>query len=393
MHLKKSKVKTYLKKILKETLFKLLEWIAPSCQKTLVGPIRRILIFEGGGIGDLLMLFPSVRALRMQFPEATVSFLISPCAQDVLRLYGPDDKFHEIIDYEPKGKHTSIFRKLQLIFEIRRRNFDLIYAPSRGEGMREVTLMAFLMGSPYTVGFKKGKIVTLHTTSIEFEEKSSILKQNLALLEKAGVKIKFPHIEITIPGEAAASAKNLIEEANKPTPHYVSIHPCADWNARYKCWPLKKYTELIERLIDSYGVSVILIGSEREASAGEEIIRFVKRSGIINTMGRTSIAEMASIIASTDLFIGNDSGPLHIALALNIPSIGLFGPTSPKQLIPPHGKCIVIRQEIPCAPCYTHQHSFGPSCHEPECMESISVSEVAAAAEKFLSEGVLTACE
>lgn len=374
------------KRTLKEIIFWLFESTPVSGGKTVKDPIRSILIFEGGGIGDLLRLFPAVRALRAHFPEASVSFLISPHALDVLRLYGPDLKSLDIIHYGSKGEHASIFRKIRMICNIRARNFDLIYSPSRGEGMRELALMVFLMGGRYTFGFRRGKIGGRNTKSIEFEENRPILLQNLALLESAGIDVKDRDIKVYIPPEAFSAAKRFTGRTLDPSLPAVSIHPCADWKARHRCWPLKNYIKLINILQERYGVSVVLIGSEREAAIGEEIISMVRGNGIINTMGKTSIAEMASIISITDLFIGNDSGPIHLALALNIPSIGLFGPTSPEQVLSAADKCIAIKGKATCSPCYMHQHFFHPFCSVPECMENITVEEVAAAAEKVFSQ-------
>lgn len=377
------------KKIIKETLFKTLEWIVGAVNNTGEKKIHRkaikkILIFEGGGIGDLLMLFPAINALKNNFQNATLSFLAAPHGKEVIEMNPYQWQISEIILYDMKRKHRSFFMKLLLIYSIRRKGFDLIYAPSRGDGLREVPLMVFLMGAPYRLGFTSGKTGLLNTNRIELSPHLPISEQNIALLEKSGVNVEEKTVKIKVHEQDILSAAEFL--GSYPKPFFV-VHPSASWNPSYKCWPLNNYIKLISTLLERCRGTVILVGSKDEKEVGEDIQVKFNNDRLINKIGMTSIAQMAAIIHNAFLFIGNDSGPLQIAFALKVPSIAIFGPTSPTQILSHNCECSVIKKNLLCSPCYLHQHDFVPLCkgssREGECME-IPVSTVFSVVEAIL---------
>jgi heptosyltransferase-2 len=380
------------KKNLKEVVFKLLDWLELSSEKNLEKTaIKKVLIFEGGGIGDLVMMFPAIHAIQKQFPRATLSFLVSPSAKDILSLHQKSRMFSEIMNYDLKRGHKGFFKKLKLIMLIRKKGYDLIYAPSRGQGMREAVLMVYLMGSPNRLGFKKGKIGLLHTLNIEFEEHTPILQQNLSLLRKAGVKVETSAITMNIAKKDVASAKSLVTADGMLYPRQlITVHVGSDWMEQYKCWPLKNYIELIRILADDNHTAIILVGNEKEAVTGKKILEKVKRKNVINAMGKTTISQTAAIIYLSDLFIGNESGPLHIASALKIPSVAIFGATSPDQILSSGQRCIAIRKDIPCSPCYTHDFALADCKNHFRCLTGISVSDVLKIVRKVCAKNAKT---
>ena len=103
-------------------------------------------------------------------------------------------------------------------------------------------------------------------------------------------------------------------------------------------------------------------------------------------IGKTTVGQMAALIKLSHLFIGNDSGPLHMALSLDIPSIALFGPTSPEQVIAHTENFIAISKEINCSPCYLHQPGFKPQCDNRRCLEDIQAEEVIKSIETMLDK-------
>lgn len=157
-------------------------------------------------------------------------------------------------------------------------------------------------------------------------------------------------------------------------------------NAGYRCWPLEKYISLIQRLIKEQQLKVIIIGNKGDIETGKKILKEVESPDIISVMGRTTLAQTAAIIKLSNLFLGNDSGPLHIALALKVPSIAVFGSTSPEQVIGPQERCVVIRKNLACSPCYVHQYDYTPACKDFQCLNKISVDEVFNAVKKVLSD-------
>ncbi len=380
-----------LKASIKNIFFSLLEKFAPclgSNNKSIAhSQIRKILVAEGGGIGDLIRVFPAIECLKDNFPAASISVLASPEAKEILSLFSKKDLVSEVIDYDLKDRHKGFFRKFPLILSLREKHFDLIYAPDRGEGMREEVLMNFLTGIPHRFGFQKGRAGFLNTIKIELKENVPIVKQNLDILRNAGLQVTKEEIDLSVPEKDILEAKFLVKQLTREIPSpVITIHPGASWNAGYRCWPREKYISLIQRLIKEQQRKVIIIGNRGDSETGKRILREVESPHIISVMGMATLAQTAAIIKCSSLFLGNDSGPLHIALALKIPSVAIFGSTSPEQVIGHQERCVVIRKNLACSPCYVHQYDYRPDCKDFRCLNEITVDEVFNAVKKVLSD-------
>ncbi|HZX48047.1 MAG TPA: glycosyltransferase family 9 protein [Nitrospirota bacterium] len=342
--------------------------------------IKKFLVAESGGIGDLIMVLPAIEALNKNFPGASVSLLASPVARGILPLFPKQGLISEVIEYDFKGRHNSLAGKLSLIMSLRRKHYDLIYSPDRGEGMREEVIMNFLTGAPRRIGFSRGKTGLLNTVHLELKDDIPILKQNLALLKAAGLKVTKENVDLHVSEECLKDARQLIETYGSDVSSLlIAVHPGGFWNGNYKCWPAENYSKLIMKLREELGASTVIIGSMDEAGIAEKILSRSVCSFVINLVGRTTLAQMAGIIKLSNLFIGNDSGPLHMASVLGVPFIGIFGPTSAAQLLPDMRRGIVVSSTLSCSPCYLHQPLFKPLCHSDEnspCMKSVSVDEV-----------------
>ena len=380
-----------LKEIIKKFVLYILEGLSIFFDNNkLIDPvkIKKILAYGGGsGIGDLLLALPAIESLHANFPKATISLLASPESKKVLSISPFRATISEIIDYDSKKKHKSFFSKLILLSTLRKKLYDLVYFPSRGDGMREEVLMNLLIGAPHRLGFKKGKVGLFNTVKIEFREDIPILKQNLAILEAANLDIYSEKIKLDVPKKDINAAKKLLSEHNFNNSFpLISIHPGASWHTKYKCWPIEKYTLLIRYLLKEFSAEIIIIGSKSEIDIGKRIFEKIQNPSLINMIGKTPITQMAAFIKLSHLFIGNDSGPLHVALSLGVPSIAIFGPTSPKQVISSTEKCIIISKEISCSPCYLHQPGFKPYCDDIKCLTEITVEEVIKYVRKMLSK-------
>src|SRR3972149_2814225 len=369
-----------IKRFIKDLLFFVIEILVPFLDKSRPidnARVKKILVVEGGGIGDLLRILPAIECLSDNFPEANISLLASPGAQGVLPLFTRREVILEVIDYDLTGKHMGFIKKLSLIRLLKKKQFDLIYSPSRGEGMRELILMNFLLGVPPRIGFKQGRVGRMNTVGIEFADNISILKQNLALLASGNLKITKEDIDIRLSEETINKEERLIggppDADNSLT---ISIHTGALWNAEYRRWPIVKYISLIKILVEELQAKVVLIGSESEIETGKEILRNVPLHSVVNIIGRTTIAEMAAVINLSQLFIGNDSGPLHLALALKVQSVAIFGFTSPHQVLSTRERCIVINKQLPPSSLYMHQYKYTPNLKDVNYLNQITVGDI-----------------
>jgi ADP-heptose:LPS heptosyltransferase len=149
-------------------------------------------------------------------------------------------------------------------------------------------------------------------------------------------------------------------------------------------WPLEHYAKLITELIAQYKATVIIIGDKTESAIAAEIVAKVQHPNLLNAVGQTTIIQMVVLINNSDLFIGNDSGPLHIAIALKVPTIGIFGFTAPEQLIPLQQDHVVVKTAS-SKPLYIHQPFLQFGYQESNALRHVSVSEVMEAVYKLLT--------
>ena len=139
-----------------------------------------------------------------------------------------------------------------------------------------------------------------------------------------------------------------------------------------KRWASERFVELIKRLLQDYAVKVFLVGGKDEYELAESILDGVGDDCVINLAGKMTLAELAYLLKQADLFIGNDSGPMHIASACGTNVVGLYGPTNPERFGPYGRNCIALRMEDNCPPCAQDKCKF----RDYRCIDRISVDDV-----------------
>jgi len=337
--------------------------------------IKKILVIAIGGIGDILRLFPVFIALRNHCPTTEITVVtIFDEDHDVWDLLPGTAVIEKILHFDVNGIHKTIFNKIRLIQNLRRENFDLIIDTSRGDGMAPNSIMSFLIGGKNRVGFQKQGIGFLHHIKVPFTDDQYIGAQNLNLLSAIGIRGIHPRIRLQLP-KPNAQTMVLLEKIQKPI---ITIHPGAQWNGWQRCWPTQRYADLIKRIIDELDAAVILLGDFGDKELNEKIRIGLDLPNIVDIAGKTSLSDAAHIISNSHLFIGNDSSLLHLAAALETPSIGIFGPTSPQQVIPESAYIRAVYHDLSCRPCYDHQPLYKNKCSDKECLTKLSVEQVMA---------------
>lgn len=343
--------------------------------------IRNILIFQTGGIGDVLRIFPMVELLSYEFPYAKITTLTEH--KDLFKLMNHSNSGcrHLFFDF-----HKGYLHKLSQIWSIRKLSFDLIIIPARGDGIIECSIIAFLIGARYRVGFSKDGAGFLHTNKTEFREDISILEQNTGLLKHLEIKADISNVYLKISDEDSAFAENLLQKYISSGELVIAIHPWVKSHPESRSWPLTNYLNLSYHIINHYNAKIVLLGSHSEQELFRQFTAQLNYPGLINLTGATTFSQTAALIKKSSLFIGNDSSLLHIANALMVPSIGVFGSTSHQQVLSPVHNCIPATKNIPCQPCYLHQPLFQYGCdNNYECLKSVSVKDVMEIVNKILS--------
>ncbi len=358
----------------------------------------KILIIHIGKIGDFLRIFPLIHLLRNRWPSGHL-FILSEYPHEFFSLLGePPPILEELIIDTTKGiveksitssslcqrikliidTVKSIIKKLQIIKKLRSKRFDLTICASRGGSMLADTCLSYLTNTPFRIGFDKDGAGFLNTTKVIFRYDTPIVIQNLALLDAIGIDTHDTYFTLHIPDTEMAFCERFFKEHNIHQDDLkVVIHPCVSWHGKYRCWPLDRFIKVSIKLTHQYGAKVIFVGSHEELKMIGSITDELMQKNFINAMGQTTILQLAALIKSATLFIGNDSGPLHIALGVKTPTISIFGPTNPEQVIVATDQNIPLYKKLPCSPCYYHQPLFEKfDCVHLNCLKSITVDEV-----------------
>jgi ADP-heptose:LPS heptosyltransferase len=346
--------------------------------------VSKILLFQLGGIGDVLLTFPVIERVREAFPDSRLSVL-TEFGKELFDLYPDSEAISTQYRYEPKGKHRSLTQKYRFFRSVGREGCDLILNTNRGNILVEASIMAYVMGAPHRLGFYRDGAGFLNTIRAEFQYDRYILEQNLDLLLNIGVPKKSGE---EIPLRVPEQAKNTVQmwfqsHAVTHNDRVVVVHPGAKFDAAYKIWPLENFTELICEMISRYRAKVILIGDRTERTAASVISAGVQSANLVDRVGRTTIVEMAALIDAADLFIGNDSGPLHVAVALKKPCVGIFLATSPEQLLPADSDRIFVKRATNRA-LYAHQPLFRYKPSDRETLPRLPTSEVLETVDRIL---------
>jgi lipopolysaccharide heptosyltransferase II len=210
------------------------------------------------------------------------------------------------------------------------------------------------------------------------------IDRDLEALKPLSIQAGSKDLQLWLTPEEANSADQLLDQLGvQRSQSIVILQP----GARYwfKAWPSERFAELADRLTSQYGCQVLIGGSRQESDLAEQIRQMAKSRPIIMA-GRTTIKQFAAIAKKSALFVGNDSGAMHIASAVGTPVVALFGPSSPVEWGPRGGATEVIYKGLDCRTC------FHPICHrgEQNCMKLIAVDEVMSASGRLMGR-VLTA--
>lgn len=342
--------------------------------------VKRILIIQTAFLGDVVLTIPLIMATKKAFPDAYLSVMVIPKVKEILD-NNPD--IDEIIVYDKKGKEHSWRSFLDLVAKVKAHHFNVAILPHRS---LKSALLCFLARIPKRIGFTAAAGRILYTDKVPYRQSPKIheIDRNLDLLKPLGVKDRKAAIFIDPGKEAINHTLELYNEYEiKATDLVIGINPGSVWPT--KRYATEKYAALADRLIQELKASIIIIGSPADIAIADKMARQM-RGTALNLAGRTSLPQMAAIVKRFNLLVTNDSGAMHIAVAMGVPVVAVFGATTQDLGFYPYStKDIVVEKDLPCRPCGKHG---GKSCPKKNfaCMKLISVSDVYDAVKRRLEE-------
>jgi heptosyltransferase III len=332
--------------------------------------LKRILLIKLRYIGDVVLATPLLPLLARRFPSATLTFLVNSGTEEVLH---GNPFLHRVMVLPRKGwKDQMAFYRF-----LRQERFDGVLDLSDGD---RSALLSVVSGAPLRIGYNRdgrwrGKLYT-HVLPSAYGS-MHMIDYHAQVVSFLGISEPVGQPEIYLRPEDEEAAGRLVRKVNPDGRPLVLLHPSARYV--FKAWPVERFAALADRL-QELGMVVAIIGHQREWDLGRRLSD-LSRSKPTNIMGMTQVLQLAGMMKSSALFIGNDGGPMHMAAAVGCPVLGLFGPSEPRVWGPRGRHVSVIYKGLDCREC------FYPGCQrgEESCMKRITVEEVFENAKALLS--------
>jgi len=340
----------------------------------------KILVRATNWVGDAVMSIPALEAIRGRWPQAEIAILARPW---VLELYRDQGFADRLIAFDHRGRHRGVFGRERLAFELRHERFD---GAVLLQNAFEAAWIAWRAAIRERIGYARDGRGSLLTRAVPVPQPGEAPPHEtyyyLELLRRAGWLERVAPVEhITLRTTAAAREHAeiiLCRAGARAGALRIAIAPGAAYGSA-KCWPPERFAALAARLIADFDADVILFGTAAERSVAERIAAGMRRRPIW-LVGETSIGELPALLAACHLFVGNDSGAMHVAAAAGLPVVGIFGPTDPDGTSPVTPRFTLVRHGVSCSPCFLRRC---PVDHR--CMTRIEVDAVYHAARAWIT--------
>jgi heptosyltransferase I len=323
-------------------------------------PPQRILIIKPSAIGDVVHALPVLNLLRRRWPDAHVSWLITPGCRGLLEGH---PQINELIPFDRNlfgrsWKSLSAAREMLRYFHsLRDHKFDLVIDL---QGLLRSGLLTWATRSPIRVGSTNarefGGYFCTHLAPVHTWWQHAI-ERYLTVAEFLGLgRDPFEFVFATDDAD-----RQFVNELLPKEPFAVLL-PATNWET--KQWPVENFAALVNPLRERFGLESVLAGGPDAAALSSSL------PGAINLAGKTTLRQLIALLERADLVIANDTGPMHIAAALGRPLVTMFGPTSPIQTGPYKRMESVVRMDISCSPCFSRE------CSHRSCLRWLGIEPV-----------------
>jgi lipopolysaccharide heptosyltransferase I len=335
--------------------------------------VEEILIVRTSALGDILHGIPVAGALKERFPQCRITWVV-------------DERYRDLLDGHPWVDRIVMIRLKEgmrsLLHDRGRRNWTGVARMLRRlrfdvaidlQGLMRSGFITYLSGAPVRIGFPKGHVretlnrlfTNLRPQSIP--SRSHVIDRNLALLHPLGIHTREKRFSLRVPPSVEDGVQQYLLEMDAGRDALrVAVNPAAGWIT--KQWSPHRYAEIADRISKAWDATVFLLWGPGERGLAEQVKRHMQTPG--HPVPEMGLAALTAFLRGCDVFIGGDSGPLHLAAALGVPVLGLYGPSDPVRNGPFRDTDRVVTVGEPCGPCYKR------NCARPSCMDSIPVEQV-----------------
>lgn len=345
--------------------------------------IRKILIRGTNWVGDAVISVPAMREIRRLFPQARITLLVRPWVKDV---YSAVDFVDEVLEFDKKGIHRGLKGFQRMASEIRLRGFDLAILL---QNAIEAALLSWRAWIPRRIGYARDGRSVFLTDACKIDPEVHRVHQvyyYLGILSAAGLlpprlwqnRDYRPSIRIEVRDVDRDGARQMLRENGVESGEtLIAINPGAfyGWAKR---WLSDRYAKVADSLADRCKARIAILGSTGERQIAKEIAQQMKHPALI-LAGQTTLGQLMGLIKECRLLITNDSGPMHLAAALDVPQVAIFGSTSEIATGPLSPYSQVVKHPVECSPCFLRECPI-----DFRCMTRVTVEQVLGAAEGSL---------
>ncbi len=350
------------------------------------GQLQKILILRLSAVGDVIRTLPAAKALKEHSPSSSITWIVEEPSQAFLE---SQPEIDEVILF-PRKRWTKGIKSLRgmwgtigemwgFIAGLRRRRFDVVLD---FHGILKSGLLSFLSGSPKRIGYdrrstKEGNFLFSNVKVKLAKERISRFQRNLALLKGVGLEVRELQYSLHIPQKDREYVESFFNTSSASIQRpLIAIHPGTSPEAFFKRWMPGHYAQLADRLIRELNATILFTWGAGELEWIEGIRKQMKEPSLLGPKTE-SLTQLGEVYRHCDLYIGGDTGPMHIASLMGIPAVVIYGPTDPIEN-EPFGNHLKVRKETGCNPCHKY------SCKELICIKAISADEVFKATKEIL---------
>jgi len=366
--------------------------------------VRNVLIVRLDEVGDVILTTPLLRELRRNLPAARITLVVAPHVADLMQLC---PYANEVIAYECRTeplKWQRLWQHLSALKFARQnlwgRRYDLALLPRWDVDQDHAAFVAYFSGAAWRVGYSetvsepkqrlnRGQDWLL-THPLRDRTHRHEVEYGLEMIRALGGTIQETHLELWVGAEDEAFAECAFRQAGVGTEDTVVALCPAGGTSPLKQWPVSRFIELGGWLQVTHNARLVLAGGPGEEALGEEIERGLD-APVINLIGRTTLRQLAAVLRGCRLYVGNDTGPMHVAAAMGVPAAGLFGSSCHHRFHPWGEGHRVVANTLPCSPCADEPHR--DRCVQcifdhPRCMHELSPERVKEAVTAMLNQTI-----
>jgi heptosyltransferase II len=354
-------------------------------KKSEIAAVKKILIRGTNWVGDAVMSVPAMREIRRIFPDAHISLLVRPWVRDI---YAAADFVDEILEYDRNGLHRGLRGFYRLASDLKRRQFDLAILL---QNAFEAALIAWGARIPKRIGYARDGRSFLLTEACEIDAEVRAVHQAYYYLEiLSGIGLLERHlwqnkeyplsIGIGVREEDRKAAREILWSSGiQDGDLIVGINPGAFYGEAKRWFP-DRYAGVADELARHHNARILLFGAQSDMPVVKEVAACMKQQSTI-LAGRTTLGQLMGLLKACGLLITNDSGPMHLAAALDVPQLAIFGSTCEIATGPLSRRARVVKHPVDCNPCFLRKCPT-----DFRCMKGISAEQVLVLARELIAD-------